>query len=103
MKKLPRTLGSAIFVVACTLVGCAPYSTLCEDEMQCRDGNEADIDACIVGYERNADLADLYDCPDLWDRYVDCVYEKAHCENSDVWTTDGNCTDERDDYNNCVN
>ena len=60
MKKLPRTLALAIRVlIACTLGGCT-YENMCADEMQCRDGNDADVDACVIGYEQNEDLADLY-------------------------------------------
>lgn len=102
MKKLPRTLGLAMRVLlACTLGGCT-YQNMCADEMQCRDGNDADVDACVIEYERHEDLADLYGCSDLWNRYVDCHIEQAHCENSDVWTNDGDCGDEWDDYRNCV-
>ena len=104
MKRLPRTLGSAIiFLIACTVGGCAPYSSMCADEMDCRDGNDADIDACIIGYESSEELGDLHGCGDFWNRCIDCRYEQAHCENSDVWTDDGDCSDEWNDYNDCVN
>lgn len=103
MKKLPRTLGMVInLLVACTLGGCT-YNNLCADEMDCRDGNDADYDACIIGYEASDDKASLYGCSDLWNEWVDCSAEFAHCESSDVWTDEGKCGDEWDDYRDCMN
>jgi hypothetical protein len=104
MKKLPRTLGSSIkFLIACTLGACAPYGSLCADEMDCRDGNAADVDACVIGYESNEDRADLHGCIDFWDRYLSCHSEQAHCRSGDIWTDDGDCGDEWKDYADCVN
>ncbi|MBK9266295.1 MAG: hypothetical protein IPM54_41730 [Polyangiaceae bacterium] len=105
MGKLPRTLGSAIkLLTACTLLGaCTSYSTMCVDEMDCRDGNDADVDACVIGYESQDDLASLHGCSDFWNRYIDCRVERSHCESSDIWTDDGDCSDEWDDYRDCVN
>jgi len=104
MKKLPRTLGLAIsLLIACTLGACTTYGSMCADEMECRDGNDADIDACVVGYDAQEELGDLHGCTDFWNRYIDCRSVEAHCENSDIWTDDGNCSDEWDDYRDCVN
>jgi hypothetical protein len=103
MKKLPRTLGLAIkILIACTLGACAPYSSMCAAEMDCRDGNDADVEACIIGLEAEEERADLHGCIDFYDDYVFCVSEEAHCENSDVWTTDGDCNNEWDNYRDCV-
>jgi hypothetical protein len=102
MKKLPRTLGLAISILIVGTLDACTYSSMCADEMACRDGNDADVDACVIGYEANEELASLHDCSDFWDRYIDCRSLEAHCENSDVWTDDGDCSDEWDDYRDCV-
>jgi hypothetical protein len=103
MKRLPRTLGWSIkLLIACTLGACTPYSSLCTDEMDCRRGNDADIDACVISYDENDDLGNLHGCSDLWNRYVDCRVQQSHCK-SGVWTDDGDCNNEWQDYAKCVN
>jgi hypothetical protein len=103
MTRLLRTLGLATLVLAGTaLGGCAPYSALCVDEMECRDGNDSDIDACVVQYETQEEIAGIYGCDDLWDRYLDCAVQEFRCNNGDNWTTEGDCSDQWSDYNDCV-
>jgi hypothetical protein len=103
MKKLPRTLGWSIkFLIVCTLGACAPYSSMCTEEMDCRGGNDADIDACVISYEQNEELSSLHNCTDLWDRYIDCRLQQVHCSSKN-WTDDGDCNNEWKDYSDCVN
>lgn len=104
MKKLPRTLGLAVgLLIACTLGGCT-YDSLCAAEMECRHGNDGDVDACVIGYHENDDLADLYGCSDKWDQYVTCYEERAHCDNPSlrIWTGPSECGIEWNDYTQCV-
>ncbi|MDI1431266.1 hypothetical protein [Polyangium sorediatum] len=102
MRTLSRTLGlAALALLAGTGLGCAPYGALCEEEMSCRDGNDADIDACIVGYETREDVASIYGCEDRWDGYLLCMEENFRCDGNS-WTTRDNCNDERNRYNDCV-
>ena len=103
MIKLPRTLGLAIkIMIACTLGACGSYSSLCADEMDCRGGNDADYEACVINYEQNEDLSSLHGCVDLWDRYTDCRVQQAHCSSKN-WTDDNDCNNEWQDYADCIN
>ncbi|MDI1445488.1 hypothetical protein [Polyangium sp. 6x1] len=103
MRTLSRTLGlAALVVMAATGLGCAPYGALCEDEMLCRDGNDADVDACIVGYETREDVASIYGCEDRWDAYLTCLELELRCDGGNNWTHRGDCDDERNSYNDCV-
>ena len=102
MKRLPRTLALAALALAGTVLGCAPYGALCADEMDCREGNDADIDACIVQYETQEEISGIYGCDDLWDQYLDCASQEFRCDNGNQWTYGGDCSDEWNDYNDCV-
>lgn len=102
MKRLPRTLGWSIkFLIACTLGACAPYSDLCIREMDCRGGNDADVDACVIEYERREERSDLNNCGDFLSRYLDCYDVQVGC-NSKVWTDKGDCSDEAKDFFDCI-
>jgi hypothetical protein len=103
MKKLPRTLGLAIrLMIACTLLGaCSPYGGICDDTMNCEGGNAADYDACVITYEAQEEKSNLYGCGDLLDRYLECFEVQASCKN-DNWTDEGDCGDERQDFNKCI-
>jgi hypothetical protein len=104
MKKLPRTLGLAITaLIACTLGGCSSYGSLCAARMDCEGGNEADYDACMLGYETTEELSNLHGCGDFLDRYLVCFEAQSHCDGSaDRWTDDNDCDDERRDLNDCI-
>ncbi len=102
MSRLSQTLGLAALFLASTVLGCAPYAGLCEAEMDCRDGNDADIDACIIGYETREERASIYGCEDRWDDYLFCLEDSFRCDGGNNWTTRDNCDNERSSYNNCV-
>lgn len=102
MKKLPRTLSLAIkIVIACALGGCSLHGDLCDREMECRGGNDADYDSCIIGYEATEDLASLYGCNEDLDLYLECFDTQAQC-NNDNFTAENDCDDERDKLNRCI-
>ncbi len=103
MKKLPRTLGLAIrLMIACTVLGaCSPYGNICDAAMNCEGGNEADYDACVIGYDYQEEKSDLYGCGDFLDRYLECFELQASC-NNDNWSDQGDCGDERKDFNDCI-
>lgn len=101
MTWLERTLGLAALVVSCVTAGCSPYGALCADEMDCRGGNDADVDACEIAYEANDDVAGVWGCEDRWENYVLCLDDNLRCSDK-KWTHDNNCDNERDAYNDCV-
>lgn len=82
-------------------VGCSPYGTYCADKMDCEGGNDNDIEACEIQMSADADTADVWDCGDDWDFYLECLEAESHCDN-DNWTTDTDCDDERHDLNVCI-
>jgi len=83
------------------LSACSRYATFCEDEMNCRGGNDMDIDACILDMNEAEDIADLYGCTDDWDTYFECLQAEAQCDD-DNWTDDGDCAKEGERYNKCI-
>ena len=52
----------------------------CEQRAACQGGNEADIDACVVGIDAAEEVADAYDCGEAYSKYVDCVAASAFCD-----------------------
>ncbi len=102
MKKLPRTLRLAITImIACALGGCSLHGDLCARAMECRGGNDADYDACIIDYEAYEDRASLNGCNDDLDLYLECYDSQAKC-NNDNFTADNDCNDELDRLNRCI-
>lgn len=106
MSFVEKTLGCAVLVGALFaplfVAGCSPYPSLCEAEMDCEGGNDADIDACVVVYEAQEDVADTYDCGDFYDDYIACFDERARCS-GDSFDANNDCNSERDRWSDCVN
>jgi hypothetical protein len=69
--------------------------------MDCRGGNDADIEACEIAYAAQEDVAAVYGCEDRWEDYVICLEDQYRCSNRD-WTHDGDCNNRRDSYNDCA-
>lgn len=92
-------------LVASAAVGCGgSYSALCEDEMDCRGGNDADIDACIVRYEHDEERAVIDGCEEEWDDWIVCLEEEAQCNDAlNVFAPDiTDCVGEAVDLNDCL-
>lgn len=101
MTTLPKTLGLAALILASMLVGCSPYGDLCAREMDCRNGNDADYDVCMLDYERRDDLSSVYGCGDKWDSYLDCMDRNASC-NGGKWNDNNDCNSARSNFNDCI-
>jgi hypothetical protein len=69
--------------------------------MDCRGGNDADIEACEISYKAAEDVASLYGCEDRWDNYVLCMEEELRCSDR-KWTEDNDCDNERNAYSDCI-
>lgn len=102
MSWLKGTFGCVVFIGALFATGCSPYPSLCEAQMDCEGGNDADIDACVVLLEAQEDIADTYDCGDFFDDYVACSDERSSCSN-DNFGPGNDCNSERDRWSDCVN
>jgi len=83
------------------ILGCESFTTYCEDQNSCHDGNEQDLEACIVDKEHESEAASEFGCGDEFSTFQDCVEEKAEC-NNDVFGLDGDdCEDESREYSKC--
>ncbi len=61
-------------------VGCGTsFSSFCEDQNLCEEGNELDIDACTAELETTAELSELRGCDGEFDEWFDCRAENARC------------------------
>jgi hypothetical protein len=82
--------------------GCSPYAGFCADQMDCRSGNDADIEMCAINLKRDEDYAAVNDCSREWDDYFTCLTEKSHCSNNN-WTDDASCANDWVDLQQCIN
>ena len=97
------TLMGAFTALMITSAGaCDNFGQFCEDFIDCIDGNEADVDACIEVQEAEEERASLYGCGEWFDNRQDCYNEEARCEGQDTFTAENRCRDEERDYNSCM-
>ncbi|HSO00084.1 MAG TPA: hypothetical protein VLS89_17445 [Candidatus Nanopelagicales bacterium] len=102
MRFLGLEVGAIALLLVATATGCGSgYGALCEDAMDCADGNDADIEACIIDLERREEIAAIYGCEDQWDDYYLCVEEEADCR-GDLFGPGLDCADEELDLNQCL-
>lgn len=74
-----------LLAMAATTLGCGiNHRSLCEEVEDCREGNEQDIDACVVTAETSERLADDIGCQEEYDTYFDCYIDKASCESETI-------------------
>ena len=92
-------------VIACGAIGCGPdIQAVCEESEKCRDGNEADVGACVALGEYEEDIADLHGCSSEFSDYFDCFQAEASCDsaNNDYGLTDNTaCEAESNAYQRC--
>jgi hypothetical protein len=99
-----RTLVMGVLVAfAMSSAGaCDSYGDYCEALMDCVDGNDADIDACIVQNEAAADRASLYGCDEWFDNLQVCLEEESECVSNDIYTPENRCNDEAREFSSCM-
>lgn len=90
---------AALFVA---IPGCDPYGAYCDEKMDCEDGNEMDVESCVVDLEEEEERASLWDCDEYFDIYFECLELESECE-SDHYIVDGNnCNSEAEDLDSCM-
>ena len=100
-----RALAAAL-CGAMALGGCGgpDHDSLCEQQVECIGGNDADRDACVATYEYMADVADDLGCDDEYDAYFECLEGSATCDTQDTQqpcSTDEECGGARCDGGTC--
>lgn len=80
-----RAFGLGILLVCVSAIGCAPdFRTQCEAQVQCRGGNDADIEACVAVSEVGYDFAEDIECADEFDAYFECQQPLLKCRSSNT-------------------
>ena len=92
----------ALALVAGTAAtGCTSITTdYCDLRCDCEGCSDNQRDECFVEQEARADQADVYDCADLHDDYLQCVVDRPLCEGADFRNPAG-CEDAKDRRNSC--
>jgi hypothetical protein len=77
-----RPLLAALAVAALASLGCGgpDFQAICEELEDCAEGNEKDVEACVIGFEASADAADEIGCGDEFDAYYECLGGEISCE-----------------------
>lgn len=81
---------------------CISFDTYCEEKNDCEDGNDADIDACVVASEAEADRASLYGCTEWFEIFAECREADSRCTNDVYGLFDNDCDDEAREYGSCM-
>jgi hypothetical protein len=96
---------AAVAVLAVGSMGCNRFSAPCADAMDCVNGNDMDIDACIAEAEAAADEADAYDCATEFDALFECKVDRSHCyrDSANYWHygPEASCDFEQRDLSDC--
>ena len=75
-----RALLRGLLLISVGIVGCAPdLRTQCEGSVQCRGGNDADIEACVAVGDVVYDFLDDIGCDDEYDAYFACSEPLFSC------------------------
>lgn len=85
-----------------TAEACLSFDTFCEERVDCEDGNEKDVEACIVSEEADLEVADLYGCTDEFELFAECREKDATCVNDNYILENNDCDDERIEYQSCI-
>lgn len=85
LTSMSRTLALlAMALVAGTAAGCASLTTdYCDLECDCEGCSDNQRDECSVEQDARAEQADVYDCADLHDDYLQCIVDRPLCEGAD--------------------
>jgi hypothetical protein len=84
-------------------VGCGTsFTSFCEDQNLCEEGNELDIDACTAELETSAELAELRNCGGEFDEYFDCRVENARCNDGSFEPDQDACDGARNRLRDCI-
>ena len=81
---------------------CLSFDAYCDEVVDCEDGNEADMEACVVANEAAEDRASLYGCTDEFEIFFECLEAEAKCEDDRYTLTGNDCDDESREYQSCL-
>jgi hypothetical protein len=91
---------SLVLVLLAPLAACTSRArTYCESKAACEGGNDADIDACVIGVDASEEVAAAYDCAEAFDKAAECVETAGFCDNGKY--KDG-CDDVDDALDACI-
>ncbi len=101
-RTMTKVLALAGLALGVTLsAGCkSRFADICKSISECSGGNEADIKACEVSYDTDADVAAAYDCSDPYDKLADCYEASGKCQGGGYRV---DCTSEAASLASCKN
>jgi hypothetical protein len=99
-----RVLGLVFgfLAVGLTAEGCGSFQTICEEAIDCENGNDADVDACVVTLDAEEERASLYGCTEWYDLYAECREKDSQCQMNRFGLFNNDCDDEARDFSSCM-
>jgi hypothetical protein len=95
-----------LLAVAWGAMGCNSYKDYCEKALDCRNHNDADVEACIISNDAEEDVADLNGCTEQFEAAFACRDEKGRCQEVNpgvvVYLSDDVCQPENDRLYQCT-
>ena len=101
MLRWPMALCGAL-LLALGVGGCSRFGDICQAATDCANGNDRDLDACIVDAEAAADRADLFGCTEWFNEYRDCIESRSRCQNNVYGLAVDDCQNEHERYSSCM-
>jgi len=83
------------------VAGCSSItSDYCDLACDCEGCSDNQRDECGVEQDARSDQANVYDCADLHDDYLQCIVDNPFCEGADFRNPPA-CDDAKDRLNSC--
>jgi len=78
----------------------------CEQETDCKDGNDTDYQVCLVQLQNARREARAYGCIEDYDELIDCIFDNSECDgdgSDEEWRFDSeDCEDDTEDFYDCL-
>ena len=91
-----------LLLVGLSVDACIDFEPYCLEKIDCEDGNDADVEACVISGEAEEDIAELYGCTDEFTLFAECREKDASCENDQYILDPKDCDDESREYGRCL-
>ena len=95
-----------VLAIAWGAMGCGKYQDYCEKALDCRNHNDADVEACTIASEAEEEKAGLNGCTDQFEAAFACRDEKGSCKEVDpgvvVYESNTACESENNRLNQCT-
>ncbi len=92
------------FALASASAACGgQVAEFCDAKCDCENCSASEYDECVISYEAEQDISDVYGCANKFDDLHVCVLSKYDCNANIFDAAFLSCGDDYVDYNDCKN